>query len=36
MICQYMAGNRTGRRSRTGVRYFEEFRFRFWERPGGF
>ncbi|CAG8775649.1 8397_t:CDS:2 [Gigaspora margarita] len=33
LMCQYMAGNRAGRRTRTGVRYFEEFRSRFWERP---
>ncbi|CAG8636171.1 3278_t:CDS:2, partial [Diversispora eburnea] len=30
---QYIAGSRTGKRSRTGERYFEEFRSRFWERP---
>ncbi|KAF0445086.1 hypothetical protein F8M41_003244 [Gigaspora margarita] len=33
LMCQYMAGNRTGRRTRTGARYFEEFCSRFWERP---
>ncbi|CAG8804515.1 25862_t:CDS:2, partial [Gigaspora margarita] len=33
LMCQYMAGNRAGRRTRTGVRYFEKFRSRFWERP---
>ncbi|CAG8673028.1 3409_t:CDS:2 [Ambispora leptoticha] len=30
---QYIAGSRTGKRSRTGERYFEEFRSRFWARP---
>ncbi|RIB12132.1 hypothetical protein C2G38_2201496 [Gigaspora rosea] len=34
LICQYMAENRAERKTRTGVRYFEEFRSRFWERPG--
>ncbi|RIB29590.1 hypothetical protein C2G38_2154945 [Gigaspora rosea] len=34
LMCQYMAGNHTGRRTRTGARYFEEFRSRFWKRPG--
>ncbi|RHZ50847.1 hypothetical protein Glove_490g16 [Diversispora epigaea] len=33
LIEQYIAGSRTGKRSRTGERYFEEFRSRFWERP---
>src|SRR6266487_3791441 len=28
-----MAGNRRARRSRTGARYFDEFRTHFWERP---
>ncbi|CAJ0904171.1 11015_t:CDS:2 [Entrophospora sp. SA101] len=28
-----MAGNRTGRRTRTAEKYFDEFRSRFWERP---
>ncbi|CAG8833683.1 27856_t:CDS:2, partial [Gigaspora margarita] len=32
-MCQYMAGSSSGKRSRTGERYFEEFRTRFWERP---
>ncbi|KAF0452014.1 hypothetical protein F8M41_001950 [Gigaspora margarita] len=32
-MCQYMAGSSSGKRSRTGKRYFEEFRTRFWERP---
>ncbi|CAG8621730.1 9664_t:CDS:2, partial [Diversispora eburnea] len=30
---QYIAGSRTGKRSRTGEQYFEEFRSHFWERP---
>ncbi|KAF0488582.1 hypothetical protein F8M41_022246 [Gigaspora margarita] len=29
----YMAGSSSGKRSRTGERYFEEFCTRFWERP---
>jgi len=33
LMGQYIAGSRTGKRSRTGERYFEEFRSRFWERP---
>ncbi|CAG8617979.1 10354_t:CDS:2 [Diversispora eburnea] len=28
-----MAGNKSGRRSKVGERYFEEFRTLFWERP---
>ncbi|CAG8488183.1 3544_t:CDS:2 [Ambispora leptoticha] len=32
LMYQYIAGSRTGKRSRTGERYFEEFRSRFWER----
>jgi hypothetical protein len=28
-----MNGSRTARRSRTGVRYFDEFRTHFWEKP---
>jgi len=28
-----MAGERKGRRTRTGVQYFNEFRTHFWERP---
>ncbi|CAJ0756050.1 21323_t:CDS:2, partial [Entrophospora sp. SA101] len=32
-LCQYMAGNRSGRRTRTAEKYFNEFRSRFWERP---
>ncbi|KAF0487322.1 hypothetical protein F8M41_022582 [Gigaspora margarita] len=33
LMCQYMAGNRAGHRTRTGARYFEEFHSHFWERP---
>ncbi|CAG8601616.1 4346_t:CDS:2 [Acaulospora morrowiae] len=33
LICDYMAGNRKVRRSRTGAKYFNEFRTHFWERP---
>ncbi|RHZ78156.1 hypothetical protein Glove_167g40 [Diversispora epigaea] len=33
LMCQYMAGNKSGRRSKVGERYFEEFRAHFWERP---
>ncbi|KAF0552140.1 hypothetical protein F8M41_022566 [Gigaspora margarita] len=29
----YMVGSSSGKRSRTGEQYFEEFRTRFWERP---
>ncbi|CAG8829753.1 17513_t:CDS:2, partial [Gigaspora margarita] len=36
LICQYMAENRAGHRTRTGVRYFEEFHSRFWKRLGKF
>src|SRR3989337_3906475 len=32
-MCEYMNGSRTARRSRTGVRYFDEFRTHFWEKP---
>ncbi|CAG8761915.1 4617_t:CDS:2, partial [Ambispora leptoticha] len=32
-MCQYIAGSSSGKRSRTGERYFEDFRTRFWERP---
>src|SRR5438128_11050437 len=32
-MCDYMAGNRRARRSRTGAQYFDEFRTHFWERP---
>ncbi|CAG8718303.1 627_t:CDS:2 [Ambispora leptoticha] len=32
-MCDYMAGNRRARRSRTGAQYFNEFRTHFWERP---
>ncbi|KAF0529169.1 gag-pol fusion protein [Gigaspora margarita] len=32
-MCQYMVGSSSGKRSRTGERYFEEFRTCFWERP---
>nr|CAG8446663.1 4442_t:CDS:2 [Entrophospora candida] len=32
-LCRYMAGNRTGRRSRFSEKYFGEFHSRFWERP---
>ncbi|CAG8500861.1 8871_t:CDS:2 [Gigaspora rosea] len=33
LMCQYMAENRAGRRTRTRARYFEKFRSHFWERP---
>ena len=33
MICEYMNGSRTARRSRTGARYFNDFRTHFWDRP---
>ncbi|CAG8679869.1 22721_t:CDS:2 [Gigaspora rosea] len=33
LMCQYMAGNRAGRRTRTGAQYFEKFCSHFWERP---
>ncbi|CAG8527704.1 460_t:CDS:2, partial [Acaulospora morrowiae] len=33
LMCDYMAGNRRARRSRTGAQYFDEFRTHFWERP---
>ncbi|CAG8663214.1 3123_t:CDS:2 [Paraglomus brasilianum] len=33
LMCDYMAGNRRARRSRTGAQYFNEFRTHFWERP---
>ncbi|CAG8802762.1 26399_t:CDS:2 [Gigaspora margarita] len=33
-MCQYIAGSKTGKRSRAGERYFEEFNSYFWERPG--
>src|SRR2546423_14182342 len=32
-MCEYMNGSRTARRSRTGAKYFEEFRTHFWEKP---
>src|SRR5581483_10549408 len=32
-MCEYMNGSRTARRSRTGARYFDEFRTHFWEKP---
>ncbi|RHZ44061.1 hypothetical protein Glove_767g8 [Diversispora epigaea] len=32
-MCQYMAGNKSGRQSKVGERYFEKFRTRFWKRP---
>jgi len=32
-MCEYMNGSRTARRSRTGVRYFDEFRTHFWQKP---
>ncbi|CAI2201954.1 8224_t:CDS:2, partial [Funneliformis geosporum] len=32
-MCEYMNGSRTARRSRTGAKYFEEFRSHFWEKP---
>ncbi|KAF0437760.1 hypothetical protein F8M41_004351 [Gigaspora margarita] len=32
-MCQYIAGNRAGHRTRTGAQYFEEFCSHFWERP---
>ncbi|CAG8625326.1 14053_t:CDS:2 [Funneliformis mosseae] len=32
-MCEYMNGSRTVRRSRTGARYFDEFRTHFWEKP---
>ncbi|RIB24561.1 hypothetical protein C2G38_2241972 [Gigaspora rosea] len=34
LMCDYMAGNRRARRSRTGAQYFNEFCTHFWERPG--
>ncbi|CAH1769805.1 7827_t:CDS:2 [Entrophospora sp. SA101] len=33
-LCRYMAGNKNGRRTRVAEKYFDEFRSRFWERPG--
>ncbi|CAG8677210.1 12496_t:CDS:2 [Acaulospora morrowiae] len=33
LMCDYMAGNRRARRSRTGAQYFDKFRTHFWERP---
>ncbi|CAJ0749947.1 8759_t:CDS:2 [Entrophospora sp. SA101] len=35
-LCRYMAGNRTGWRTRTAEKYFDEFCSHFWERPGNF
>nr|CAG8579401.1 14138_t:CDS:2 [Entrophospora candida] len=32
-MCQYIAGSRTGKRSRAGERFFEDFNSHFWERP---
>ncbi|CAG8763835.1 15405_t:CDS:2, partial [Acaulospora morrowiae] len=32
-MCLYMSGDNSGRKSRTGKCYFEEFRTRFWEKP---
>ncbi|CAG8525860.1 17399_t:CDS:2 [Gigaspora rosea] len=32
-MCLYIAGSKTGKRSRAGERYFEEFNSHFWERP---
>ncbi|CAG8576753.1 12258_t:CDS:2 [Acaulospora morrowiae] len=32
-MCLYIAGSKTGKRSRAGERYFEEFSTRFWDRP---
>ena len=32
-MCEYMNGSLTARRSRTGARYFDEFRTHFWEKP---
>ena len=32
-MCEYMNGSRTARRSRTGIRYFDEFHTHFWEKP---
>ncbi|CAG8635726.1 10342_t:CDS:2, partial [Paraglomus brasilianum] len=32
-MCRYIAGSKTGKRSRAGERYFEEFNSHFWERP---
>ncbi|CAG8834212.1 5177_t:CDS:2 [Gigaspora margarita] len=32
-MCQYIAGSKTGKRSRAGEQYFEEFNSHFWERP---
>ncbi|CAG8451660.1 6947_t:CDS:2 [Acaulospora morrowiae] len=33
LMCDYMAGNRRARRSRTDAQYFDEFRTHFWKRP---
>lgn len=32
-MCEYMSGGRRARSSRAGVKYFDEFRTHFWERP---
>ncbi|KAF0473304.1 hypothetical protein F8M41_024897 [Gigaspora margarita] len=32
LMCDYMAGNRRARRSRTGAQYFDKFCTHFWER----
>ncbi|CAB4473218.1 hypothetical protein RhiirA5_355989 [Rhizophagus irregularis] len=32
-MCDFIAGSRRARRSRTGAQYFDEFRSHFWERP---
>ncbi|CAG8830849.1 8559_t:CDS:2 [Gigaspora margarita] len=33
LMCDYMAGNRRARRSRTGAQYFDKFCTHFWGRP---
>jgi len=35
-MCQYIAGSKTGKRSRAGELYFKEFNSHFWVRPGKF
>ena|SRR5688572_24281855 len=32
-MCKYMSGGRRARRSRAAIKYFDEFRTHFWERP---